>query len=53
VSHIGSTARASLGDKSPIELAIEKGLGPILEKLGIRPIPPDEVCLTKDIIITE
>jgi IS30 family transposase len=52
VSHIGSTVRAGLGNKSPIELAIKKGLGPILEKLGIRPIPPDEVCLTKDLITT-
>jgi IS30 family transposase len=50
VSHIGSTVRPGLGDKSPIGLAIEKGLGLILEKFGIRLIPPDEVCLTKDLI---
>ena len=49
-NHINSVARESLGGKSPFDLAFEKGLGPILEKLGMRPIPPDEVTLTRSLI---
>ena len=49
-NHINSVARKSLGNKSPFDLAIKKGLGPTLEKLGMRPVPPDEVLLTRNLI---
>lgn len=49
-NNINSVARDSLGKKSPFDLALEKGLGPILEKLGMRPVPPDEVNLHKALI---
>jgi len=52
-NHINSVARKSLGDKSPFDLALEKGFGPILEKLGMRPVPPDEVDLKKRLIKTQ
>jgi len=52
-NHINSVARESLGGKSPFYLAIKKGLGPILEKLGMRPVPPDEVNLTRSLIKTK
>jgi IS30 family transposase len=51
-NNINSVARKSLGDKSPFDLAIKKGLGPILKKIGMRPIPPDEVNLTRGLIKT-
>ena len=49
-NNINSVARESLGNKSPFDLALEKGLGPILEKLGMRPVPPDEVNLIRSLI---
>ena len=48
-NNINSVARESLGWKSPFDLALKKGLGPVLEKLGMRPVPPDEVNLTKSL----
>ena len=44
-NNINSVARDALGGKSPFDLALEKGLGPILEKLGMGPVPHDEVDL--------
>ena len=52
-NHINSVARKSLKNKSPFDLAIKKGLGPTLEKLGMRPVPPDEVTLTRSLIKTK
>ena len=51
-NNINSVKRESLGGKSPFDLAIKKGLGPILEKLGMRPVPADEVNLTRSLIKT-
>ncbi len=46
MSHINSYARGSLGDRSPYEMfAFQYGEG-VLETLGIRRIPPDEINLT-------
>lgn len=45
INHINSTARASLNGHSPYQLA-QLLLNPLLlEKLSIKPIPPDEVLL--------
>ena len=49
-NNINSVARDSLGKKSPFDLMLKKGYGPILEKLGMRPVPPDEVILDKYLI---
>jgi IS30 family transposase len=45
INHINSTARASLNGHSPYQLA-QLLLNPLLlEKLSIKPIPPDEALL--------
>jgi hypothetical protein len=45
VNHINSTARASLNGHSPYQLAQLLLSSLLLEKLSIKPIPPDEVLL--------
>jgi IS30 family transposase len=49
-NNINSVAREALGNKSPFDLMIKKGFGPTLEKLEMRPVHPDEVTLTEDLI---
>jgi IS30 family transposase len=50
MNHINSTARPELGDKSPLELALREFGDKTLAKLGMELIPPDEVCLTPQLI---
>jgi len=50
MNHINSTARPELGDKSPMELALREFSEETLAKLGMKLIPPDEVCLKPQLI---
>ena len=50
MNHINSTARPELGDKSPMELALREFSEVTLAKLGMKLIPPDEVCLKPHLI---
>jgi hypothetical protein len=50
MNHINSIARPELGDKSPMELALREFGEETLAKLGMKLIPPDEVCLTPQLI---
>jgi IS30 family transposase len=50
MNHINSTARPELGDKSPMELALQEFSEETLAKLGMKLIPPDEVCLNPQLI---
>jgi IS30 family transposase len=50
MNHINSTARPELGDKSPMELALREFSEKDLAKLGMKLIPPDEVCLKPQLI---
>ena len=50
MNHINSTARPELGDKSPMELALREFGDESLAKLGMKLIPPDEVCLKPQLI---
>jgi IS30 family transposase len=50
MNHINSTARPELGNKSPLELALREFSEESLAKLGMKLIPPDEVCLTPQLI---
>lgn len=50
VDHINSTPRESLGGRTPYEVALEKYGIEILKALQLRPIPPDEVNLTRKLI---
>jgi len=50
MNHINSTARPDLGEVSPMELALREFGEESLAKLGMELIPPDEVCLTPQLI---
>jgi IS30 family transposase len=50
MNHINSTARPDLGNVSPMELALREFGEENLAKLGMKLIPPDEVCLTPQLI---
>jgi IS30 family transposase len=50
MNHINSTARPDLGNKSPLELALREFGEETLAKLGMKLIPPDEVCLNPQLI---
>jgi len=52
MNHINSTARPDLGGKSPMELALKEFGELSLAKLGMKLIPPDEVCLKPSLIRT-
>jgi len=50
MNHINSTARPDLGGKNPMELALQEFGERPLAKLGMKLIPPDEVCLKTSLI---
>lgn len=50
VNHINSTPRNSLNGNTPYQLALEAFSEDILKVLQLRPIPPDEVNLTPELI---
>lgn len=50
VSHINSTPRESLGDKTPYSVALETMGEDVLNAFQLRPIAPDEVNLTPKLI---
>jgi IS30 family transposase len=50
MNHINSTARPELGDVSPMELALRELGEKTFAKLGMKLIPPDEVCLAPQLI---
>ena len=50
VNHINSTPRNSLDGNTPYQLALEAFGEDILKVLQLRPIPPDEVNLTPELI---
>jgi IS30 family transposase len=50
MNHINSTARPELGNVSPMELALREFGEKTLAKLGMKLIPPDEVCLAPQLI---
>jgi IS30 family transposase len=50
MNHINSTARPELGNKSPMELALQEFDEQTLAKLSLKLIPCDEVCLTAQLI---
>jgi len=50
MNHINSVARPDLDNVSPMDLALREFGEEILSKLGMKLIPPDEVCLTPQLI---
>jgi len=50
MSHINSTARPSLQGKTPIELALQHFGKDTVEKLGLRGIKADDVCLKPELL---
>lgn len=52
LSHINSSKRKILGNKSPIEVFLEKQNDSILELLDIKQIKPDKVILNKNLFST-
>ena len=50
MSHINSTARPSLQGRSPIELALQHFGKDTVEKLGLRVIRADDVCLKPELL---
>lgn len=50
MNNINSAARPELGNVSPIELALREFGEKPLAKFGMKLIPPDEVCLTPQLI---
>ena len=50
MSHINSTARPSLQGKTPIELALQHFGKDTVEKLGLRGINADDVCLKPELL---
>ena len=50
MNHINSTARPDLGGESPMALALREFGGETLAEIGMKTIPPDEVCLTAQLI---
>ena len=50
VNHINSTPRNKLGGRTPYEMALEAFDKETLDKLQLRPIPPDKVTLTPKLL---
>lgn len=50
VNHINSTRRAKLDNRSPYEMGNSDDMRDLMELLGLRQIPPDEVHLTVDLL---
>ncbi len=50
MSHINSTARPGLRNKSPLQLALQCFGSEAMERLGLTLIPPDEVNLTPKLL---
>ena len=50
MSHINSTARPSLQGRAPIELALQHFGKDTVEKLGLRVIKADDVCLKPELL---
>lgn len=50
MDHINSTARPSLQGKTPIGLALQHFGKDTVEKLGLRAIEPDDVCLKPELL---
>ncbi len=50
MSHINSTARPSLQGKTPVELALQHFGTDTVEKLGLRGIKADDVCLKPELL---
>ncbi len=50
MSHINSTARPSLQDRTPIELALQHFGKDTVEKLGLQVIKADDVCLKPELL---
>ena len=53
LSHINSSKRKILDNKSPIEVFLEKQNDSILELLDIKQIPPDKAILNKNLFTTK
>ena len=49
-NHINSTRHAKLDNRSPYEMANSDDMKCLMELLGLRQIPPDEVHLTVDLL---
>ena len=50
VNHMNSTPRASLGGRTPYDVALEAYGEEVLKKLQLKPIEPDKVNLTPELI---
>jgi len=50
MNHINSTARPDLGGECPMALALRVFGGEMLAEIGMKLIPPDEVCLKPQLI---
>ena len=50
VNHMNSTPRASLGGRTPNDVALETYGEEVLKKLQLKPIEPDKVNLTPELI---